>query len=79
MFYLTKKTKIEEVNVGDQIIVLADFSGIPAGTKGRVQAKTETIVMITWNIGNPANSDGFREDELEYLAFATKTKPIAEG
>ena len=35
MFYLQKK-EIDDVRVGDRVMVLSDFSGIPAGTKGTI-------------------------------------------
>lgn len=35
MFYLTQRLGIEGIAVGDPVMSLADFSGVPAGTKGR--------------------------------------------
>lgn len=82
MFYLTKKEKVSDIAVGDQCMVLADFTGIKAGQKGVITENYKQGVMVTWE---PAGgwqsdsrndqSDGFGEDELEYLAFATLRHP----
>jgi hypothetical protein len=65
MFYLTKRTSIRDCKVGDECMVLADFSGLPAGSKGRVERNYGIGVMIRWD--GTERSDGFNEDELEYL------------
>lgn len=82
MFYLTKKD-IADIKVGDPCIVLADFSGIKAGERGKVIENYKTGVMVEWQdredswIGEPRKpqSDGFGDDELEYLAFGTPKHP----
>lgn len=63
-------------------MVLADFSGVPAGTLGKVHEVYNEGVMIEWphEIGNrnkfaPPLRDGFARDELEYLAFCTMKHP----
>lgn len=48
MFYLTKRTDEKQCNLGDVCMVLADFSGIPAGTRGVVTGVYSEGVMITW-------------------------------
>ncbi len=83
MFYLTKKT-IDEIKVGERCLVLADFSGVPAGTHGLIIEHYKTGVMVEWQ-NRPLDkdrpkhqkplADGFHEDELEYLAFATPKHP----
>ncbi|HEY8191637.1 MAG TPA: hypothetical protein VIG74_04370 [Alphaproteobacteria bacterium] len=75
-------------------MVLSDFSGVPAGTKGVITENYGRGVMVTWakertldeisarlEAGQPMyaaqgyQADGFGDDELEYLAFETKTHP----
>lgn len=98
-FFLTRKTKVADCVLGEDVVVLADFSGIAAGTRGVITENYETGVMVTWlgmahtgteitregifeamklNRCFPAAgfpSDGFGEDELEYLAFGTLKHP----
>lgn len=98
MFYLISKT-IEEIQEGDTCMVLADFSGIKAGTKGVITENYKTGVMVTWeangfsteaiktklekgemiSAGMGFVSDGFGDDELEYLAFQTEKHPSKTG
>ena len=49
MFYLTHKT-ISEIQESDKVMVLADFSGIPAGTKGVIveNYKEGVMVRVLW-------------------------------
>lgn len=77
MFYLLKKEKVEDIQVGERVMVLADFSGIPAGVLGRITENYKDGVMVTWELPDEMGqrSDGFGADELEYLAFETKTHP----
>jgi hypothetical protein len=84
MFYLTKRIDERQCSLGERCMVLADFSGIPAGTKGKVVEIYEEGIMIEWEIpiGKPSPSmnqrflrDGFSRGELEYLAFATYKHP----
>jgi hypothetical protein len=84
MFYLTKKP-IQEIKKNDRVMVLADFSGIPAGTKGTIRQNYETGVTVEWDKKKPEDgdvwdmrpgSDGFGSDELEYLAFETAVHPF---
>lgn len=84
MFYLTKKKKVADIKVGDLVMVLADFSGIEAGTKGLISENYKTGVMVEWQgLNTPSHqrpkADGFGEDELEYLAFATEKHPTKAG
>lgn len=81
MFYLTKRIDEKQCTVGDLCMVLSDFSGVPAGTLGKVEEIYEEGVMIQWP-PNPNDkwerkplADGFARDELEYLAFATEKHP----
>lgn len=93
-FFLTKKKRVEDCVLGDEVIVLADFSGIPAGTKGVICENYKTGVMVAWKKGNISHeeiteaiiedrchasrgfyTDGFAEDELDYLAFGTPRHP----
>lgn len=76
MFYLTKK-EVADIKVGERCMVLADFSGIEAGQKGTISENYKHGVMVDWDISTPhgVKSDGFGEDELEYLAFATPKHP----
>lgn len=76
MFYLTQKA-VKEIKVGDRCMVLADFSGIEAGMKGTISENYKHGVMVDWDTPTPSGvkADGFGEDELEYLAFATLKHP----
>lgn len=65
-------------------MVLADFSGIPAGTKGTITEIYDEGVMVEWDKSRPDDgdaydmrprSDGFSRDELEYLPFETIKHP----
>ena len=49
MFYLTKRTSVDECKRGDECMVLADFSGIPAGSKGHIDEIYRRGVMIQWH------------------------------
>lgn len=71
---------------GERVMALADFSDIPAGTKGIIMKIYDGGVMVEWELdedqhGRTANPvlgrirDDFSTDELEYLAFETKMKP----
>jgi hypothetical protein len=84
MFYLTKRVDEKQCTIGERCMVLADFSGIKAGTKGRVCEIYERGVVIQWeyehqvvrsNGLNRPQRDGFSRDELEYLAFETRKHP----
>lgn len=87
MFYLTKKEKIADIEVGERIMVLADFSGIQAGQKGHICENYKHGVMVEWDCTSALcthghfprhdhpKMDGFGEDELEYLAFETQKHP----
>lgn len=78
MFYLTKK-QIGEIKEGDECVVLADFSGVPAGTRGTIYENYQNGVMVEWHLPHPPYGrplmDGFGEDELHYLAFGTPKCP----
>lgn len=84
MFYLTKRIDERQCLVGDRCMVLADFSGIPAGTKGTVCDIYDGGLTILWQCeefgekhpeDHGQRRDGFGRDELEYLAFETKAHP----
>lgn len=79
MFYLTKKS-VKEIEVDDELMVLADFPGVPAGSKGVVTENYGDGVMVEWKRQRAQPwqkplQDGFHDDELEYLAFATMRHP----
>lgn len=48
MFYLTKRVDEKQCLVGEECMVLSDFSGIPAGMKGIITEIYSEGVMITW-------------------------------
>lgn len=48
MFYLMKRVDEKQCTPGEKVMVLADFSGIPAGTKGIVSEIYDNGVMISW-------------------------------
>lgn len=83
MFYITKRTDEKQCNVGDRVMLLADFSGLPAGTLGQIEEIYSEGVMIEWfveqyRIGRlepSTRSDGFSREEFQYLAFATQKHP----
>jgi hypothetical protein len=52
MFYLTKRVDEKQCTVGERCMVLADFSGIPAGTKGIVSEIYSEGVTVAWEIHN---------------------------
>lgn len=62
-------------------MVLADFSGVPAGTKATVVEIYDEGLMLEWDELKPGendryvNRDGFGREELEYLAFETQKHP----
>lgn len=74
MIYANFK-KIDQIKVGDEGMVVADFSGVSAGTKFRVKEHYGKGVMVAWegeshkNFRGEQDTDGFGEDELHYLAF----------
>lgn len=88
MFYLLKKKSEMECGINERVMVLADFYGIRAGTKGKIveiygnfrDSKDKGGVMVEWDrkvgdFGYEPTRDGFGRDELEYLAFETETHP----
>lgn len=48
MFYLLKRIDEKQFAVGDVVMVLADFSGVEAGTKGVVTNIYDGGMMVTW-------------------------------
>lgn len=77
MMYLSKKTSEKDCKVGDNVMVLADFSGVPAGTRGEIVEVNNGGVMVQWTPRNQWEEarplrDGFTRDELKYLAFVDK-------
>jgi hypothetical protein len=76
MFYLLKRQDEKQFSIDDRVMVLADFSGIPAGTKGMITEIYEEGVMVQWEMdGQRRPADGFSREELEYLAVETKKHP----
>lgn len=91
MFYLTKRIDENQCTVGERCMVLADFSGIEAGTIGKV-VNVDDRGGITIEFYPKCNESGgclcsgcngtrknprdrFTRDELEYLAFETEKHP----
>lgn len=75
---MTEKTTIGEVQVGERVMTLSDWPGVPAGTKGSVVeiyniGRSHHGISIEWDGKDIA--DGFSEDELEYLRFETEKHP----
>lgn len=66
-------------------MVLADFSGIPAGRKGFVCEIYDGGIMIVWEAKDqqerarwawqPPLRDGFSTEDLQYLVFETQRHP----
>ena len=50
MFYLLRGVPLPDIEVGQRVIVLADFSGIPAGTRGTIKENYRTGVMVEWDV-----------------------------
>lgn len=84
MFYLLKRQKPNECNLGDRLMVLSDYSGVPAGTRGTVTGVYEKGVVVDWDGNNLLDDmhtepgtrcDQFAESEMEYLAFETEKHP----
>ena len=82
MFYLLKRVDEGQCNLGDRVMVLADFCGIKAGEKGTVVEIYDGGVMIEWDKGIETDSgfgkrphDGFGREEFEYLGFETSKHP----
>jgi hypothetical protein len=80
MFYLLKRVDEKQCNLDDRIMVLADFSGVPAGTKGKIVEIYDRGVTVEWELPTKGSwqkplRDGFARDELEYLAFETEKHP----
>lgn len=48
MFYLITHTDEKQFKPGDVVMVLADFSGIEAGTRGVITEIYDGGVMVTW-------------------------------
>lgn len=48
MFYLLKRIDEKQFTLGDVVMVLADFSGVPAGTRGVVTEIYDGGLMVTW-------------------------------
>lgn len=69
--------------VGERCMVLSDFLGIEAGTKGAIVEICDGGVIIEWDDtrGDMAGrdrhkrSEAFIFNELQYLAFETKKHP----
>lgn len=90
MFYLLKRVDENQCTPGEKVMVLADFCGVLAGHKGRVQSIYSGGVMIEWEPRDREEEkaiergwkkplvDGFSTDELEYLVFETRKHPKNE-
>lgn len=48
MFYLTKRVDEKQCTVGEAVMVIADFSGVPAGTKGVIVEIYDEGVSVAW-------------------------------
>lgn len=60
-FYLTKRVDEKQCTIGDECMVLADFFGVPAGTKGIVSEIYDGGVMIAWIGLHPVGSKTVNE------------------
>jgi hypothetical protein len=48
MFYFTKRVDEKQCTIGEVVMVISDFTRIPAGTKGVITEIYEKGVMVTW-------------------------------
>lgn len=68
MFYLTKRVDEKQCTPGEKVMVLADFSGVPAGTKGLVVEIYNEGVSIAWiRLAHPGSnkSEGDIREAME--------------
>jgi hypothetical protein len=80
MFYLTKRTSISERKVGDECIVLADFSGIPTGSKGHIDEIYRRGVMVQWrDILDPVINYTATPNGEHLVAHHIATRPRRDG
>jgi hypothetical protein len=56
-------------------MTLADWPSVPAGTRGTVLELYDTGITVSWDNYDGKLNDGFADDELEYLVFASKKHP----
>ena len=82
MFYLLKRVDEKQFTLGDNVMLLADFSavGLPAGTIATVIEIYDGGVMIEWDRKQSngevrKDREGFGRGELEYLAVCTQKHP----
>lgn len=75
MFYLTKRDDEKQCAIGEKCMVLADFSGVPAGTKGIVCEVYDEGLSIAW-IGLAHSSKG-TEDHIRAGIKAGNCYPAA--
>lgn len=88
MFYLLKRKDEKQFTPGERVMLLADFSGVAAGTIGKITEVYEGGVMVEWqsygvhdlvagaeSLKRKPLADGFGRDELEYLAVETEKHP----
>lgn len=73
MFFLTKRIAATQCTPGERCMTLADWSSVPAGGRGTVLELYEGGIMINWD--DVDINDGFSDDDLQYLVFATKKHP----
>lgn len=73
MFYLTKRTSAEQCTPGDRLMTLADWPSVPAGSRGTVLELYHQGIMINWD--DVDINDGFSDEDLQYIVFATKKHP----
>lgn len=84
MFFLTKRVDVEQCLLGDEVMVLADFFQVPAGTKGFIYSIYDRGVMVEWHGEFDGSSwicprrDGFGNAELQYLIFGTVKHPAID-
>lgn len=57
MFYLLRGVPLPDIEVGQRVMVLADFSGVPAGTKGVISQNYRTGVMVVWALDGVSLDD----------------------
>ena len=73
MFYLLKRVDEKQCTLGEKVMVLSDFTGVPAGTKGVVVEIYDEGVMVAWE------KDGKTCDEIKAALDAGEMVCNARG
>ena len=75
MFYLLKRVDEKQCTLGEVCMVLADFSGVPAGTKGIVCEIYNEGISIAWLKLTPHGSKS--EEQIREAIEAGNCYPAA--